>query len=249
MNKLKIAAAACLMATLAMAQTNEVTSVNVVGYYKVTIPPAGGFTLVALNLDSIDPTNQNIQGIFGTQLRSGSNPNNSDKLYKYLPSGGGYKTFFRKTSTGLYYSSTDLVNATNPAILTGEGMWLQSQPSATTNYDITLMGEVVSLMTQNVSLVSGLQMSGYPFSTDVALNSTLLRNGKAGSNPNNSDNIYYWNGTGYVNFFLKANGWYNSQTLTGPVTNVITMGSGFWYLARTNSSFVWSETNSYAGNL
>lgn len=255
MKKLNLAAAACLMATLAMAQTNEVTSVNVVGYYKLTIASSGRYSMAAINLDSIDPTNQNLMGIFGTQLRSGALAGLGDRIYLFDPVSDVYNTFQRKTSDGLYHNTANFSGAaTNPSLTSGQGFWLRSASSATTNYDVVVMGEVVGVMTQSMDLVPGYQLAGYPFSTDVPVNSTKLgATGKTGPLLGVGDRIYIWNGSSYVTLGLWTNRmWYTSSAFGGanpPATNVIPMGGGFWYRSASNGVSTWSETNSYIGNL
>lgn len=257
MKKLNLAAAACLMATLAMAQTNEVTSVNVVGYYKVTIPTGGLFTLVALNLDAIDSTNQNLMGIFGTQLRAGAIAGLGDRVYKFSAQSGQYTTFQRKSTDGLYHNTSSAgwtnVGGSNASLLSGEAFWLKGATTNMATYDVVVMGEVVSVMTQQVNLVPGFQLQGYTFSTDVPINSTKL--GALGTKHavyGAGDRVYLWNGAGYTTLGLWTNGvwytqWSGGTPLTAAATNVVPMGAGFWYNAKTNNA--WSETNSYAGNL
>ena len=251
MKRINLAAAACLMATLAMAQTNEVTSVNVVGYYKMTIAPSGTYSLMALNLDAIDPTNQNIYGIFGTQLRASFSPSACDRILKFNTGSQTYSTYARKSSDGLYHDTANFSGAaTNPALLSGQGFWIQSPSTATTNYDVVIMGEVVSVLTQSVNFASGYQLSGYMFSTDVGINNTKLTNGVASFSPGGADQILLFNGSGYTSFALKSSDrmWHLTSNFSGSAaTNIIPMGQGFWYLARTN--LTWTETNSYAGNL
>lgn len=253
MKRINVAVAALvLMATLGMAQTNEVTSVNVVGYYKATLAPSGGLTLLAVNLDAIDPTNQNLYGIFSTQLRAGSLPTSGDRVYKFNPTTSQYSIYARKSSDGLYHDTANWSGAaTNPAIASGEAFWVRSASTAT-NYDVIVMGEVVSVLTQQTAIVTGFQLAGYPFSSDVALNETLIKDtGRKSTLPSNADRIYLWNGTTYVIYGLWTNGlWYPTTAFGGanpPATNVITLGSGFWYNAKTNMT--WTETNKYAGNL
>lgn len=246
-----VLAGLCLVAGMAMAQTNEVTSVNVVGYYKITIPPSNKYTLVSLNLDAIDPTNQNLSGIFGSQLRSGASPALADRIYFYNTGSGQYSTFYRKSTDGLYYNTSSGA-VSNRTIASGESMWILGKTGSTTNYDVTVMGEVVAVGTQQVAMVPGFQLLGYTFSSDMSLVNSFT-NGTAGASPALADRLYVWNGTSYDQYALRAVGgakvWYSTVTgFSGPsASNTIPMGVGMWYNAK--NSFTLTETNKYIGNL
>lgn len=241
-----------LLAGAAFAQTtNEVTSVNVVGYYKVTIPPYGQYALVALNLDAIDPTNQNLKGIFGDQLRGSGNPTATDKIMIFDTASSKYKTFARYSDSNYYNVATNWgLVPSNPAIASGQGFWLTAKSGSATNYDVTIMGEVVAAATNTMNIVTNLQLIGYPFSTDITMDKIGLTNGTAHANPSSCDLIYLWSGN-WATFGLRSpdRKWH---ALTGfssnsVASNTIPMGAGFWYKAKNSST--WTETNSYINNL
>jgi len=233
-----------LIAVVGIAQ--EVTSVNVVGFNKVQVPPAGGFVQVAIQFDAFDPT---LEGIFGGQLTMNNKAGNADNVYIWNPAATNYNHYWMKADGKFYNFNTGL--AENPAVAAGEGLWIQSPGGAAGAKDVALMGEVVDVVTQSVDIVRGFQMLGYGFSSEIALPDLdfaadgATKNNKAG----NADNIYVWTGAGYAHFFLKADGlWYNFDTgLAATAADVLGMGQGFWYDAR--NSFKWTEASKYIGNL
>lgn len=239
---------------VAVGIAQEVTSVNVVGYNKVTMPGNGAFTLVAVNFDAIDPANANVKGIFGTQLRAGASPTSADKLYIYSPTTLKYTTLARKLSDGEYHNTVGFSSnpATNPAMTAGEAIWLKSYAGAPA-LDITIMGEVVAVSTQEVPIQVGWQLLGYGFSSEIALNDlAFLQSGAtAGATPTAADNIYLYNGSAYDKYALKASDgkWHSTVGFSSnpATTNKIDIGKGFWYQAR--NAFTWKEPCKYLGNL
>lgn len=127
--KALVAAAALLAAGAlsSMAQSN-VYSLNVVGYYNVSLSP--GFNLIANQLD-LDGTaaNNTVTTVFGTQLPSGSTV--------YAFSGGAYAVPAATYSTKGGWGGG--VAAANAALAPGKGVFV-NVPSATT---VTVVGNVL----------------------------------------------------------------------------------------------------------
>jgi len=114
------------MAMMVHATTNEVTSVNVVGYNKTDIPPGGNFNLISVQFDAFDPT---LMGVFGTnQLKAGFSPTQADRIYIFDPSkgpAGGYEQYALRAIDKQYYNTVSWgVTPTNPPLVPGMGMWL-----------------------------------------------------------------------------------------------------------------------------
>jgi hypothetical protein len=233
-----------------MLQAQEVRSVNTVGFYKVTIPPAGKFVMMAMAFDQVgsDPATggaNTFLDVFGTnQLRQHTVAANADRIYRW--NGLTYDIFNQRVN-GLFYKSGAV---TNPPINAGDAFWIQSPGSATSNRDIVIAGQVVEVATNIQKVAVNFNMLGYPFSSDVGINQMGFR-AAVGSKwhnavPANADRLYVYNGSGYDIYGLKSNGW---ATTTGyaaapPTTNTLRLGQGFWYQAKSNQ-WDWAETNRY----
>jgi hypothetical protein len=230
------------------AQTTKVLDAdNVVGYYRVVLLPSNGFSMVAISLEALDSTNQTVEGMLGIQLVGGERPELADRLYLFDTASQTFKVFARNTSDGGVHRVTDWSGvSTNPVLPVGQAFWIQSGASALSNRDVTIVGAVVSVMTQQTAIVRGLQIIGYPFSTDADMRTWGLTNGTAGRQPALSDMVIKWNGQRYESFVLNSNRQWMPLFPTTATTRV-SLGCGFWYRARTN--FVWTETNTYYGNL
>ena len=264
MKKLLIATMVVLVAAVAVAQ--EVTSVNVVGFTKVNVAPGGAFNLVSLPFDAIDPADANLIGVFGTDSLTQVAPASfppvyADQVWIYDSSALEWSTYYQETD-GQFYDSDNwpVGSPTNPPVMPGEGVLIQSSVGAVSTNVVPLMGEVVTVMTQKVDVVSGFQVLGYPFSSgtdiqDTSFADTGNRLASPFLPPVLADIIWILDDAGvYHNYYLNSDGfWYNVDDWTGvggetPVSGVnLDLGQGFWYQA--TGGFEWSETNKYLNSL
>jgi len=237
----------------AVALAADVMSVNIVGFNKVTIPANGGVNLVAIQFDGME--SQTFEGVFGPPTNQfvkaieWEDYDTADRIYKWT--GTGYITYSLHWN-GSWVRSSQWVQGTptNPPLKSGEAVWLQSGKS-TPQHDVAIMGQVVSVATQQVNMATGFQTIGYPFSSTTKIKDLdFVRDGatRAGEweDFDNGDVIYVWTGSGYATYGLHFNGsWVkSSQWLSGtPTTNVLELGNGFWYNAK--NAFAYTETNRY----
>lgn len=234
------------------AQAVEVKSENVAGVINVTVPGDGGYNLVAINLDALDPSANNLQGVFGEQLRAGVIPALADQVLIYDTGAAAYKRYALKTTDGLFYDTTDWSgSATNPPLVSGQAVWVKTG-TGLSDLDLSLVGQAVEASQQQIAMVSGYQLSGYPYSSNPDANDTGLNLSAGvatpGVIPALADQILVWNpGTqGYDRYGLKTGtGWVNvTNWASGPAEAPIPLGSGFWYVA--NGSFTWTESIPYS---
>lgn len=244
--------AMCLVAVIVIAATNEVTSVNVVGYVKTSIPTSGNYTMISIPFDPIGGVTNTLQGVFGTNrlTQHPSIGSLADRLYKFT--GAGYDVFYQRTN-GLFY----VVGASTPTnidVLAGDTFWIQQPAASNQVKQIVLMGDVVDVATQLTDMVSSYQMLAYPFSSDVNINQTGFRSSSGSAShatiASLADRIYVFTGAGYDVYALNTNGWRASDgfATNALATKVFSMGDGFWYQARSNA-WTWAETNKYLSNL
>jgi hypothetical protein len=241
----------------------EVTSVNVVGYKKVVIPPGQKFNMVGMNFDAFDAT---LLGVFGTnQLNQGTATafKKADKVYIWdtaLGDSGGFRVYAQKDDRQFYDVGAWGGSPTNPPLTAGTGMFLQSGFAASETNEIVLMGEAVDVEEQQMDVVEGFQVMAYPFSSDINIQDTDFANDGARKGTatafKKADKLYEWDlnlGTegGFNVYGLKDDDqWYDVGAWGGaPVDVDIKVGAGFYYESFNTNGFVWSETNQYLDNL
>ena len=156
---------------MAMA-VNTATSVNIVGFTKVVMPPSNSFSLVALNFNQVGGSNQiSFLDLFGTnQLRGGETILQCDKVAVFNPSEERYYRYAFKGADLAFHqiapANRFTKESTNPVIMSGQGFWLVSGSEfPDTNY-VTLAGEVVTISNTSVYIDPGFQMLGNQYTTD-----------------------------------------------------------------------------------
>lgn len=264
MKKLLIATMVVLVAAVAVAQ--EVTSVNTVGFTKVGVAPGGAFNLVSLPFDAIDSADANLLGVFGTNSLTQVPPASlppvyADQVWIYDSSALEWTTYYQQTD-GQFYNADDwpVGTPTNPPVLPGKGLLIQSSVGSVASNNVPLMGQVVTVVTQEMDVVSGFQVLGYPFSSGIDIQDTTFadtgnRLASPVFPPVLADIIWVLDDNGeYKNYYLNSDGlWYDVDEWTGvggetAVSGVtLDLGKGFWYQA--TGGFTWSETNKYLNNL
>jgi len=245
-----------LIGGAAFAQTNVVSSANVVGYVQKTLLP-GKYTLIGVNFTSggEDPTLKDIVGT--NQLKAASNPLSADRIVVFDTQVARYQSYalydgdheFYPCNTAEEWNTAD---PTNPVVPVGTGFWIISA-SATTN-TLTMSGDVVGVQTNTVDLVSGYQLVAWPFSADQAIATIDTSNLTKNSNPLSADRIVVWEGDHYQNYGLYTDGdWYPCNTATEwndaltETPRVLTLGEGFWFIAYGSKTL--TLTSPYYDNL
>jgi len=217
---LVMAATALVGANTVQAQSETVTSVNVVGYYSVTIP-ANGIALVTPVLESFN--SGTLQDLVGAQLPVGS-----------------FAWIWNRESKNYIATSRTLFGgwgATN-VILRGDTVWLKP-PTGSGSHTVTFMGEVPGdyneAGTTTLYNISGTDAVGYTYPIDVVwTNTTLSAQLAVGSQ------IVVWNTA------TQAYETYGKTLFSGwgvPAGYTIPAGRGFW--VRSATPVDWTETAPY----
>lgn len=175
-----------LISGAAFAQTNVVSSANVVGYNQITVP-SNQLVLVSLDFDN---TNNTINGLFGT-----------------LPVGSKVSRW--NTGTQQYIASTKSVGGWGTAgtnkIEKGTGVFVQLPANVQTN--IYFSGDVPMSETTLVYKVNGLAVISYPYPVDTPFtNTAVAKTAKVG------DKISVWN-NGYTAYTRSVGGWGSGTNL------------------------------------
>lgn len=238
-----ITAVACVVA---YAQTtNEVKSVNVVGYIKVPVVP-GKLTFGAFNFDPINSPTQTLMMIFSNQLTAGASAAAADNVMVWDPVSRKYTTFFKHTTLGWRNSTNIAIQMTNE-VLNGDAFWIASHQA--TNQTVTFMGQVVDIptFTNATAFVVGMNMFGYPYPVEQGLRATsLFSNAVKGASAAASDNVIYWdtNTYKYVTYFAHSTLLWRNATNFADTNFMLKPGTGYWYVRR-NTATNWNETQPY----
>ena len=218
---LVMAAAALVAGDRVQAQSETVTSVNVVGYYSVTIP-ANGAALVTPVLESFG--SGNVTDLIGDQLPSGSTVFIWDRL------SSGYISANKTRSGWAGAGATNL-------ILRGDAVWLVP-PKDGQARTVTFMGEAPGsynlAATTTVHNISGADAVGYSYPTDIMWTNTSL----AAQLPVGAV-VFTWNLSTqeYQSFNKTRSGWGTGASLQ------IKAGQAFW--VSTAVPLDWQEVVPY----
>lgn len=212
-----------LAACLASAQ-NTATSVNTVGFTKISCP-RGGYVLVTTAFESLAGSALKSLDVFGTnQLPVGTVIYAWDQLLTPAP---GYRqdSYSNKNGWG-----------TNINYQSGMGFWIfvpgtAAQPS----YDVLLAGQVPMKQQASNTVYNGYAMLGYPYTASTLWTNTDL----AKKSPNGS--VLYWWDTSITNYQQnsKSKGNWLDPNL------VITPTMGFWLYNPSGSAITNVESRPY----
>jgi hypothetical protein len=245
----------CFIASAALA-TNEVYSVNAVGFMKKGIGQGGAFNLVANQFET-DDTNT-LKSIYGdNQLRQSSVLAGCDKVIIWNPTTDTYQTWAQWLDGNFYKANNqaewDSIIVGNPEVPIGAGMWLVSSGLSTQDSTVVYSGDVIDVNTQAIAVVDGFQQIGYPYTQAIALNdmgTDLLASGAAASSVVGlADKILVWNSTAYQTYALWLDGNFykaNNQAEWDSIivsTRTLDAAEGAFYVAKSN--FTWTVTNKY----
>lgn len=252
-------AAVTVCSFLATAHADDsVYSVNVVGFQKKELPPAGEFILSAPPFEKGQPAT--LLSIFGTNtLKQNDVLLNCDRIVMHDPDEQTYQAWAQWTD-GVFYKANNAAEwaagiAGNPEVPTGTGFWIVSASDSAPERAITYAGDVVFADSQSVGIIEGFQILAYPFSSDILLQDTSFFDDGAANNDVMllCDRVHVYRDGSYQAYALWTDGqWYKANNAAEwaagiLATNMLSAGEGFFYEAR--ASITWAETNKYLGAL
>jgi hypothetical protein len=217
---LVMAAAALVAGDRVQAQSETVTSVNVVGYYTVTIP-ANGAALVTPVLDTFDGVT--VKELLGDQIPGGvvyiwSRTNSQYVIAQYDEFDGNW--------AGAGASKT---------LMRGDALWVVP-PKDGSPHTVAMMGEVPADSTSQV-LTVGKDAVGYSYPVDIEWTATQL----AKDAPYGSI-LYLWNmNTSTYSIYQKDE---FEEAWTTPAGLKIKAGEAFWIVMPTTFAG-WTEPKPY----
>jgi hypothetical protein len=180
-----LAIAALSVATYAQ---TTVSSANVVGYSKITIP-SNDYALVSTSFIS---TNNTIEGLFG-ELPTGS------LILFWNPTAQGY-TSVSKTFGGWGAGGTNIIER-------GSGVFVKL-PAGAESVELTVSGDVPNDGSTPVVTLEGYALLSYPYSIDIPFGDTALA-----TNASTGDIISFWD-NGWKSYSKTFGGWGTFATNT-----------------------------------
>ena len=257
MKRVILSVVAGLALGASIAQAAEVPSVNIVGFKRVTVPaksgPSKGWMITGVQFVPFDPTLNGVidpNSLASSQIPSGSTDGAlpfDPGLQTYSPRLGVYSN---TTSHLKYWTSQAAwgLSVTN-SMYVGQGFWVYS--SKTNIRDTALAGEALLQGAYTNHIVKNFQLVCYPYAMDIAITNMNLTNGATSLTGGNSDKIFLYapSGSYDIYYWLKSGTnapyWASGAALSVPTTNVIPIGTGFWYYSKKTNGFDWVAPRPY----
>jgi len=247
-----------IAALLVQADSNVVSSANVVGYVQTDIVP-GQYLLAGVNFTASgeEPTLKEVVGT--NQLREASNYLEADRVVVFDADAAVYQAYAMYDGDHEFYPCNTLDewntgSATNPVLPVGSGFWILPASGSTTTNSIYLDGDAVLDASKDIALLNGYQLIAYPFSSDQAIATLNTSNLTAHANYLEADRIVTFSTGQYQAYGLYTDAnWYPCNTLDewnnaiAETDYVIAVGEGFWFIAYGGKTT--TEPNKYLGNL
>jgi len=220
------AALAGIIASAAFADSNVVSSANVVGYVQIEAAAPGAFKLLSVSQFSDGTTNNAISIQDVIKNLADMNPDvagsgldgviDGDKLYVYNGLTYDEYALFQPTSGSPYWTTlgdtawyVPGMDATASADTVARGIscWIATAATGIST-NLVCSGDVYLDDTFDVSIKEGYTLVSYPFSSDITLDLLTLTNGiadVAGSGLDgviDADKLYVYNGSTYDEYVL-----------------------------------------------
>ena len=244
MKKITMTVAALAVSTLC-ACAAEVYSSNIVGYQKLQLQE--GFNMIANGFRTVGtgeaPALQDMFVDAADNATAGEGQDVSDNIQVWT--GTGYTTYYFYDSASdpsydkKWYKFGDDAEPTIDGVEATESAWYVAR-SATS---LTISGEV-SAVPLEIPVQNGYNMVANPFPAEKMLNDPSIdwaSMGVVGAEGQDvSDNIQVWTGSGYTTYYFYDSAsdpsydkkWYKFGDDAEPTTDVISAGSGFWFIHR-----------------
>jgi len=226
----KLVLTAAVMGFAASMASAQVYSQNIVGYSKQEIS-AGSFMILANQFFGENEASVTIDEAFGASL-----PEDSEL---YVWNGSGYNNYAYWDWNGGWSDASSLDPVGDVEIERGDALWVKNAGSSS---EIVVFSGNVSLSNSTTnSLAVGFNMVANPYPTAVALDNLNI-------NPQEDDELYVWDGSGYNNYVYWDwnGGWSDASTLDAVGDVEIPVGVGFWY--KTLVARTWIMPIPFSGN-
>ncbi|MBN1557774.1 MAG: hypothetical protein JW951_06470 [Lentisphaerae bacterium] len=246
---LSLLALACVVS---LAVAVEVTSENVAGAVRITVPDKNELVLVGTSMLPVGGANPTLADIFGTgQLASSTLIAQCDRVFLWNEGDQSYQIFAQKPTGDFYLTSDWGGDPTNPVVALGTAMWVKS---AGASHPVTLLGEAPTEddYTTGVAGNAGKPFfflsNPYPTAADVQGLINTNDGAKASFLIAQADRMFLWNTAtqSYLVLALKDdNQWRDVNDWDGDPVD-IDLGVAEGFLFKSSMNFDWVEPRPYA---
>lgn len=171
--------AAVLGLVAGSAISEDVTSVNAVGFVNIPVG-TGQYAMMGVQFDDLNTANPTVVDVLGLDVPEGTQA--------YLYNGSAYIP--EAFSAGAWTPGTNVIDR-------GTAIWVYT-PTA---HDFSGSGQVPDQAT-DILIAQGYQMIAYPYPAARLLSATEI-----GQNASEGDQLYIWNGTGYTPYNFASGSW------------------------------------------
>ena len=248
----------------AQAADTNVYSPNVVGFVQISLPATNGLVPLAPAFNAIGTgTNNpllNIQDVLGTNQYAANLNKWADHVYiwngstydiSFLPLGYGVNDYVWSVLDPDTHLPVSIEGNPSNQVAQGIGFWLARGRGPATNAFLT--GEVPTAPSVTNTILPGLTLIGNPYPATNSLDNLIpytTSGVHGGLTQGKSDQVYFWNGTGYDVAWLTGargdpstdNHWcFGSPPALCATNDVFTVkpGVGLWYYAKSPTNFSW----------
>ena len=228
-----------VMVSGAFAASNEVNSVNVVGFQNLDIA-SEGYTMVAAPFNSLTGSNS-VSEMIGDALTQGNTKAEADNILFFDPVEQKYITIWKSPIGWL-----NNVTPTTQEFWTARGFWVRTSQSS--NQILNVAGDVPLANSTTQTVFEGYNLVAYPYPANVVLTNTDLHaKATQGNTKLQADNLMKYDSAEqkYKSYWKSPIGWLDNVT---PVPDLeLKQGEAFFFLRRTgNGSFSWVENRPYS---
>lgn len=200
------------------ADSNTATSVNIVGFQKITCS-TGQWVLVSAAFQSVDGTVLKCANVISNQLPKGTS------VITYDTTAQAYKS---DSKSGF---SVDGTWSDNITFSGGMGFWIyvpsEGLGVTTSSYDVVFAGQVPMSLIASNEVKNGFNLLGFPYTASVVFSNTSLYN-----NSVRGDSIVLWKNNTYQSY--SKGGFGEAIWPDEAKALVITPDMGYWYYSSTN---------------
>jgi len=199
-----------LASTTFAADSNVVSSANVVGYVQTEVP-SNTFSLVTCQFITTNELGVTIDEAFGTSMPNGT------QLYVFDET---YTTY--SYIDGIGWLDESFVAAGNVLITRGQSFWIKNPQGTALN--LTLSGDVPGndVTTTTNALAEGFTLVASAYPASIALADLNIA-------PVDGDKIYVFLNGSYTTYsYIDGMGWLD-ESFADATNIVIDVGVGFWY--------------------
>lgn len=208
------------------------------GYTLTTGAPSNTQAQVAVG-DSVEILPANTLGtLFGTStvpFQTGASANAADNVYLF---NGGWEVYFHNGTS--WRKTGSFASQNNAVVLPDRGMFILRR--ATSSLPLTFLGTVPSTTERTDFTGPGSVFKSNRFPVNVTLggagglNLQTLPSWLAGASANAADNVYLWDGTGWIVYFHNGTSWRKTGSFANQDTQSVPLGTAMFIVRQSSAA-------------